>query len=298
MHVSAVARRGEALADDAAGTDLRADRRNRRRADDIASRTLGGDRNWDYRFCWLRDATLTLLALMDAGTSMRRGLAGLVAARGRRKPEQLQIMYGVAGERCLPSGRSMAARLRGLEAGSDRQRGARAIAARCVRRGDGRASSGARRRHRGSEDGMGLQQALSSSWRRIWEKPDWESGNSREAAALHALEDHGVGRGRPRRQERRAFQQLGGTAGSMARVARSHPRGGVRARLRRERDSFVQAYGSKSVDASLLLIPLVGFLPADDPRVLGTVGAVEAILSRRIRAALRQRGDRRWSAAR
>ena len=81
-------------------------------------------RNWDYRFCWLRDATLTLLALMNAGyydeaRAWREWLVRAVAG----SPAQMQIMYGIAGERRLPEWRArLARRLRGLEAGAHRQR--------------------------------------------------------------------------------------------------------------------------------------------------------------------------------
>ena len=86
---------------------------------------LGGARNWDYRFCWLRDATFTLLALMNAGyhdeaRAWRDWLLRAVAG----SPEQIQIMYGIAGERRLDECEvAWLARLRGLDAGAGRQRG-------------------------------------------------------------------------------------------------------------------------------------------------------------------------------
>ena len=89
---------------------------------------IGGTRNWDYRYCWLRDATLTLLALMNAGyydeaQAWRDWLLRAVAGA----PAQLQIMYGLAGERRLREWEiAVAARLRELAAGAHRQRGARA----------------------------------------------------------------------------------------------------------------------------------------------------------------------------
>ena len=94
--------RGQALDDHAQGADLRADRRHGRRADQSLPECLGGSRNWDYRFCWLRDATLVLLGAMNAGyfeeaQAWREWLLRAVAG----SPEQLQIMYGIAGERRL-----------------------------------------------------------------------------------------------------------------------------------------------------------------------------------------------------
>ena len=100
----ALAGTGPALAPDAQGADLFGHRRHRRRAATTSlPEQLGGSRNWDYRFCWLRDATLTLMALMSTGLyeearAWRDWLLRSVAG----SPSQIQIMYGVAGERQLP----------------------------------------------------------------------------------------------------------------------------------------------------------------------------------------------------
>ena len=119
---------------------------------------LGGSRNWDYRFCWLRDATLTLLALMNAGYYDEAGAWRdwlLRAAAGA--PSQLQIMYGLAGERRLTEHEvRVAARLPGIASGPDRERRTRPAAARCFRRGDGRSPSSASRRAQLTRRRLGL----------------------------------------------------------------------------------------------------------------------------------------------
>ena len=108
---------------------------------------IGGVRNWDYRYCWLRDATLTLLALLNAGyVDEARALARLAAARGRRRPgrppDHVRRRRRAAAERVRAA---VAAGYEGSRAGAGRQRGERAAAARRLRRGDGRALPGARR---------------------------------------------------------------------------------------------------------------------------------------------------------
>ena len=90
------------FADHVEGSDLCADGRYRRRADTSLPEQLGGPRNWDYRFCWLRDATLTLLALMNRGYyDEARAWRDWLLRAAAGSPAQTQIMYGVAGERWL-----------------------------------------------------------------------------------------------------------------------------------------------------------------------------------------------------
>jgi hypothetical protein len=116
---------------------------------------IGSQRNWDYRYCWLRDATLTLLALMNANYAdeaiawrswLQRAVAG--------SPEQLQIMYGIGGERRLEEW-TLAFRLRTLVAGPDRKCSGRTVATRRLRRGDGRIASGAKGRASGRSRRVG-----------------------------------------------------------------------------------------------------------------------------------------------
>ena len=137
----------------------------------------GGERNWDYRYCWLRDATFTLLALMHAGYReeaqawgawLRRSVAGT--------PSQIQTLYGLAGERWLMEWEvPWLGRLRRRAPGAHRQRGERAVAARRVRRTDGRAVPG------DASAWRGRTQAGTSSAR--WSRISKRSGSSRTKAS-------------------------------------------------------------------------------------------------------------------
>jgi GH15 family glucan-1,4-alpha-glucosidase len=238
---------------------------------------LGGSRNWDYRCCWLRDATLTLLTLMDAGyydeaAAWRDWL--LRAAAG--SPAQLQIMYGIAGERRLPEwsvpwlpGYEGSAPVRVGNAAHGQLQldvfGEVLDALYHARKGGLPASAEARK----------LARALVTYLEQIWEEPDegiWEVRGGRQhfvhskVMAWVAL-DRAV----------KVAEELG-TDGALDRWRalrqRIHDdvcRHGFDAEL----GTFVQAYGSRQLDASLLMMPLVGFLPPDDPRVRGTVDAIE-----------------------
>ena len=238
---------------------------------------LGGIRNWDYRFCWLRDATLTLIALMDAGfydeaQSWREWLLRAVAG----SPDQVQIMYGIAGERrlteaelpWLPGHQGSAPVRIGNAAHSQLQLDTfgEVMDALHQARCKGLAAS---------ESGWALQQSFLSHLERIWTEPDegiWETRGGRQHFTYSKVMawvafDRAI----------KSAEQFGLEA-PLARwreLAAAIHADVCRRGFDPELGSFVQSYGSKHLDASLLLLPLVGFLPPDDPRVRGTLQAIE-----------------------
>jgi GH15 family glucan-1,4-alpha-glucosidase len=238
---------------------------------------IGGPRNWDYRYCWLRDATLTLLALMDAGyyeeaDAWRAWL--LRAAAG--SPEQLQIMYGIAGERQLHEW--TIPWLPGYE-GSLPVRVGNAAFGQLQLDVYGEVLDALYQARQGGLDGRlaawELSRALVNHLEQTWQREDaglWEvRGGSQHFTHSKVMAwvafDRAI----------RGAEQFG-REGPLERwrLARQQLHDEVCARgFDAERNTFVQAYGSAQLDASLLLIPLVGFLPADDPRVRGTVAAIE-----------------------
>ena len=243
---------------------------------------LGGPRNWDYRFCWLRDATLTLYALLNSGfleeaAAWRDWLLRAVAG----SPVQMQIMYGIAGERRLTE--YEVRWLRGYEDAAP------------VRIGNSAADQlqldvygevldalyQARRMGLApSEAAWNLERELVEHLEGIWDLPDeglWEvRGGRRQFTHSKVMAwvafDRSV----------RSVEEFGlpGPA-ERWRGLREHIHADVcRNGFDAELNSFVQSYGAKQLDASLLLLPLVGFLPADDPRITGTVAAIEKYLLR------------------
>jgi GH15 family glucan-1,4-alpha-glucosidase len=238
---------------------------------------IGGPRNWDYRFCWLRDATLTLYALMESGfleeaRAWREWLLRAVAG----SPEDLQIMYGVAGERRLTE--YEVPWLPGYEGSSPVRIGNQASEQLQLDvYGEVLDALYAARRSGLAEDAAswGLETMLIEHLASIWRQPDdgiWEVRGGRKHfthskvmawvafdRAVRSIEDFGLEgpleRWRAIRDE----------------IHRDVCRNGFDAK----RNSFVQYYGSHTLDASLLLIAMVGFLPPDDPRVRGTVAAIE-----------------------
>ena len=237
---------------------------------------LGGVRNWDYRICWVRDATFALYALvlggyLDEARAWRQWLLRALAGT----PEQVQVMYGLQGERRLTElelpwlpGYAGSAPVRiGNAAHSQFQLdvwGEMLDAAHAAQR------QGLERDPEGSRVVTKLMEHLES----VWTEPDegiWEVRGPRRhfthskvmawvAADRMAKLSEGTGGGEPDR-----WRALAATI--HADVCR---RG-----FDQSRNTFVQAYGGRELDASVLMIPLVGFLPPEDPRVRGTVAAIE-----------------------
>jgi GH15 family glucan-1,4-alpha-glucosidase len=238
---------------------------------------LGGVRNWDYRYCWLRDATLTLLAFLDArlheeARSWREWLVRAVAG----SPDQMQIMYGIAGERRLAEwdiawlpGYEHSAPVRvGNAAANQLQLDVYGEVIDALYQA---CKSGLAR----DDVAWGLQLALLAHLERAWVEPDagiWEvRGPPRHFTYSKVMAwvafDRAVkmveGMGLPGPLER--WREL------RDRIHRDVCERGYSER----RGAFVQSYGSEGLDAALLLIPITGFLPATDPRVLGTVEAIQ-----------------------
>jgi len=243
---------------------------------------FGGERNWDYRYCWLRDAALTLESLLDAGFSDEaRQWRGWLLRAVAGDPQDMQIMYAVDGARQLPEreldhlpGYAGSRPVR-VGNGAVSQRQADVLGEVMIALAQARDAGISEDRHTWS-----LQRALVDDLASHWDEPDhglWEIRgpvqhftHSRVMVwvafdrAVRAVEEHGldgpVDRWRAVRDEVHAEVLAKG--------------------FDAERGTFTQHYGTREVDASLLMIPLVGFLPPDDPRVLGTIAAVETDLMR------------------
>jgi GH15 family glucan-1,4-alpha-glucosidase len=244
--------------------------------------TIGGERNWDYRFCWLRDATFTLYALLTSGLDeeakqWRDWLLRVAAG----EPSQLQTIYGVDGERLLPE--FEVDWLPGFEASRPVRVGNEAHRQLQLDvYGEIMDVFHVSRRHGIQEtpDSWAVQTALLDFLESGWQERDngiWEVRGPRrhfthsKVMAWVAL-DRAV----------KAAEQFG-LSGPVARWRRS--RRAIHEEVcdqafDPEIGAFTQYYGSKSLDASLLMIPLVGFLPASDPRCTATLAAVEKHLMR------------------
>ncbi|MCG6943696.1 MAG: glycoside hydrolase family 15 protein [Thiohalocapsa sp.] len=253
----------------------------------IAAPTLGlpeswtGGRNFDFRYCWLRDATFTLYAFLisgylDEARAWREWLLRVAAGR----PQDLQILYGLAGERRLKESelewldgyQDIAPVLIGNAAHSQRQLdvyGEIFDALHLARR------SGIEPQ----EHVWALQRALLDFLETAWQEPDdgiWEiRGPNRHFTHSKVM----------------AWVAFDRAVKAVERFGRSGPAerwAGIRDTIHDEvcrrgvdpdRNVFVQEYGGKALDASLLMVPLVGFLPPDDPRVIATMEAVEQELT-------------------
>jgi GH15 family glucan-1,4-alpha-glucosidase len=243
---------------------------------------LGGSRNWDYRYCWLRDATFTLYALIGAGfleeaSAWREWLLRAVAGA----PGDLQIMYGVGGERrldeyeipWLPGYESSRPVRVGNAAAGQIQLDVygEVLDALYVARRAGLAAETA---------SWSLECSLIAHLEKIWTQPDdgiWEVRGGRKHFT-HSKVMAWV-----------AFDRMVRSVEAFGLEGPVDHWRAIRETIHEEvcaqgfdaaRNTFVQSYGATALDASLLLIPMVGFLPPDDPRVRGTVAAIERDLLR------------------
>jgi GH15 family glucan-1,4-alpha-glucosidase len=237
---------------------------------------LGGVRNWDYRFCWLRDATITLQSLLYSGfqseaTAWRKWLLRAIAGN----PAELQIMYGVAGERRLDE--YIATWLTGYDGNPVRIGNAAAEQFQLDVYGEvmDALHQGRKAGLKADDPAWGLQVKLMEFVEAHWQDPDegiWEvRGGAKQFVHSKLMAwvaaDRAV----------KATEEFG-LDGPVERWT------ALREAIRTEilekgydpkRKTFTQFYGSEELDAALLMVPLVGFLPATDERVTGTVAAIE-----------------------
>lgn len=243
---------------------------------------IGGQRNWDYRFCWLRDASLTLFALMAAGFTdeaaqwrdwLQRSIAG--------SAKQIQIMYGLHGERALDErelpwlvGYEGSTPVRtGNAASGQVQLDVYGEVLDCLHQARSRGLKPA-------PHGWSLQRHIVEHLASIWDQPDegmWEIRGPRQHFTFSKI---------------MAWVAVDRMIKDAVRYHMSGPieewralRTAIHDRVMQEgydpvRNSFLQSFGGSELDASLLLIPAVGFLPAGDPRMVGTVRAIEQDLLR------------------
>jgi len=243
---------------------------------------LGGPRNWDYRFCWLRDATLTLLALMNAGYyEEARAWRDWLLRAAAGNPADIQIMYGVAGERWLAEreipwlgGYEKSRPVRIGNAAADQLQldvfGEVADALHQARVGG--------IQHLGAAWDFG--RAALAHLEKVWREPDegiWEVRGGRRHFTYSKVMawvafDRGI--------KGAEMFGLSGPVEEWQRLRAEIHEEVCRRAFNPKLGAFTQSYDSDQMDASALLIPQVGFLPPDDARVLGTIRAVEQKLLR------------------
>ncbi|HEV7990823.1 MAG TPA: glycoside hydrolase family 15 protein [Gemmatimonadaceae bacterium] len=241
---------------------------------------IGGTRNWDYRVCWLRDATLTLVALMDAGYyDEARDWRDWLLRAAAGSPDQVQIMYGLAGERRLVEWE--VPWLPGYE-GSRPVRIGNAAHDQLQLDVWGEVMDALHQARRGgmpeTEDAWQLERALVSHLERVCPLPDhgiWEVRGPPQHFT-HSKVMAWVALDRAIRSAEMC--RLDGPIARWTELRRTLHAEICERAFDRTMGSFVQSYGSSQVDASLLLMPLVGFLPASDERMRGTVRAIEGRL--------------------
>jgi len=243
---------------------------------------LGGARNWDYRFCWLRDATFTLLALMNSGyTEEASAWHSWLLRAAAGAPVRMQIMYGIWGQRRLLEWE--AGWLDGYE-GAQPVRVGNAAHAQLQLAVYGELIDAFHQSRMAKlkldDESWALECAVLQHLAEVWDHPDngiWERrGQPRHYVFSKVMTwvafDRGI----------KSAETFGFKAPLLHwrtlrdAIHRDVCRHGFDA----ETNAFVESYGSKLLDASVLLLPSVGFLPASDPRVCGTIAAVEKHLVR------------------
>ncbi len=238
---------------------------------------LGGNRNWDYRFCWLRDATLTLFAFMHAGYYdeardwrdwLHRSVAG--------SPQQIQIMYGLGGERRLSEWE--VPWLAGYQ-GAAPVRIGNAASAQLQLDVFGEVTDALHQSREGglrdAAHGWSLQCGIMEHLESIWEQPDegmWEvRGGAKHFTLSKVMAWVAFDRAVKDAREYKLDGPVDRWEALRDRIHAEICEKGMDA----ARGCFTQSFGSTDLDASLLLIPMVGFLPWEDPRIKATVAAVE-----------------------
>jgi GH15 family glucan-1,4-alpha-glucosidase len=243
---------------------------------------IGGVRNWDYRYCWLRDSVLALEALLAAGyTEEALAFRDFLLRTGTGDPTTIQIMYGVGGERRLTEFELDA--FPGYE-GSKPVRIGNAASEQFQLDVYGEVIAVA---YLGTQVLGTIEERLWPRWRKaveylgtIWREPDdgiWESRGARQHYTYSKVMAWVVYDRAIKLAERFAldaplerWKQVRDAIHSEVCEKGYDP----------ERNTFTQYYGSKELDASVLNIPLVGFLPGDDPRLTGTIDAIQRELGR------------------
>ncbi len=238
---------------------------------------LGGARNWDYRFCWLRDATFTLLALMNSGyteeaSAWHNWLLRAVAG----SPADMQIMYGIMGQRRLLEWE--AGWLPGYE-GAQPVRVGNAAHSQLQLDVYGElidAFHQSRMAELKLDDGTwDLECAVLEHLAEVWDQPDhgiWERrGEGRHYVSSKVMTWVAFDRGIKSAEKFGFKAPLDRWRSLRDTICREVCEKGFDP----GQNTFVESYGSQLLDASILMLPAVGFLPASDPRVRGTIAAIE-----------------------
>ncbi len=243
---------------------------------------LGGSRNWDYRFCWLRDATFTLLALMNSGyteeaSAWHNWLLRAVAG----SPDNMQIMYGIMGQRRLLEWE--ADWLSGYE-GAQPVRVGNAAHAQLQLDVYGELIDAFYQSRMAElqldEGSWALGRAVLQHLEEVWDQPDhgiWERRGVRKHYVFSKVMTWVAFDRAIKGAERFKFKApLDRWRALRDAICRDVCENG----FDDQQNSFVESYGSQLLDASILLLPAVGFLPASDPRVRGTIAAIEKHMMR------------------